>query len=138
VTVPEVTALLMDKSAAAAPEQAYETPVTALAAVAPEHAYQTPVTALAAPTGSASKLAPADRDFLIHKGDEMLARGDVTGARLVFERAAESGDARAANGMARTFDPKVLRMLRVFGIRPDPEKAALWYARSKALETYLH
>jgi hypothetical protein len=135
VTVPEVTTLLTDELAAAGPEQAYQTPVTALAAAAPEKANQTPVIALAAPTGSASKLVPADRDFLIHKGNEMLARGDVAGARLVFQRAAESGDARAADGMARTFDPKVLRMLRVFGIRPDPEKAALWYARSKALET---
>jgi hypothetical protein len=119
VTVPEATVVLIDASAAAAPEQAYRTPVTALAA----------------PTGSATKLTPADRDLLIHKGDEMLARGDVAGARLVYERVAESGDARAADGVARTFDPKVLRMLRVFGIRPDPEKAAFWYARSKALET---
>ena len=65
----------------------------------------------------------------------MLAHGDVSGARLFFQRAAESGDARGAMGMARSFDHKVLKTLRVYGVRPDPEQAAHWYARSKALET---
>jgi hypothetical protein len=119
VEVPEVTMLLADESKASASEQIHEAPAIPLDAS----------------RGLASKLAPADRKLLIQKGDEMLARGDVAGARLVYERAAESGDARAADGMARTFDPKVLKMIRVFGLRPDPDKAAFWYARSRALET---
>jgi TPR repeat protein len=68
------------------------------------------------------------------KAEELLDRGDVSGARLLFRRAAETGDARAALGLARTFDAKVLRTLRVYGVRPDPDQAALWYARSKTLE----
>jgi hypothetical protein len=86
-------------------------------------------------SGPANAIAPADRDLLVLKGEEMLARGDVGGARLFFRRAADSGDARAATGMARTFDPKVLRTLRVYGLRPDPDQAAYWYGRSRALET---
>jgi hypothetical protein len=82
-----------------------------------------------------SRLWPADRDVLVQRGEELLGRGDVGGARLAFQRAAESGNARAAMGMARTFDPKVLRTLRVYGVRPDADQAAQWYARSKTLET---
>ena len=86
------------------------------------------------PSGSTSATRQVGRDALVLRGEEMLERGDVSGARLLFQRAAESGDARAAIGLARTYDSKVLRTLRVYGVRPDPDQAAHWYARSKALE----
>jgi hypothetical protein len=119
VTVPEVAPVLVDATQTSAPEQAQ----------------QPRDPAVAAHSGPASALAPADRDLLVQRGEEMLARGDVSGARLLFRRAAESGDARAAFGLALTFDPKVLGTLRAYGVRPDPDQAAFWYARSKALAT---
>jgi hypothetical protein len=88
-----------------------------------------------------SKLRPSpaavisiDMEFFIAKGEELLARGDVSGARLFFRPAADRGYARAALGIARTFDPKFLRTLRVYGLRGDAERAAYWYARSSEFE----
>jgi hypothetical protein len=60
-------------------------------------------------TGVASLSRPAfrpDRELLVQKGEEMVARGNVSGARLFFQPAAEAGDVRAAIGLARSFDPK--------------------------------
>ena len=71
-----------------------------------------------------------DRDSLVTNGEAALARGDLAAARLLFGRAAVDGDARGARGMARAFDPETFRKLRVLGIRPDPDEAARWYARS--------
>ena len=75
-----------------------------------------------------------DRDSLVTNGEAALARGDLAAARLLFGRAAVDGDARGARGMARTFDPETFRKLRVIGIRPDPDEAARWYARSDLLQ----
>jgi hypothetical protein len=75
-----------------------------------------------------------DRDSLVTRGEAALARGDLSAARLFFGRAAVDGDARGARGMARTFDPETFRKLRVIGIRPDPDEAARWYARSDLLQ----
>jgi len=75
-----------------------------------------------------------DMEFFIAKGEELLARGDVSGARLFFQPAADRGYAQAARGMARTFDPSFLRRLRVHGVRADARQAAYWYARSNELE----
>lgn len=84
--------------------------------------------------GIAISSTSVDRDFLIRRGEELLARGDLAGARLVFGRAAGDGDPRGAIGMARSFDPETLLKVRVLGIRPDPDQAAQWYARSKVLQ----
>jgi hypothetical protein len=117
VIVPEVTLVLLDPLPPASPAQAN----------------QKKEMIIATPSAPTSALALRDRDFLVQKGDEALERGDVSGARLLYRRAADSGDARAALGMARTFDAKVLRTLRVYGVRPDPDQAVFWYGRSKAL-----
>jgi hypothetical protein len=115
VTVPDVELVMIDASRPAIQEQAH-TPAQTTITSHPSHAP-----------------APVERDVLIQKGEERLERGDIAGARLLFSRAAESGDPRAAIGMARTFDAEILRTLRVYGIRPDPAQAAHWYARSKTL-----
>jgi hypothetical protein len=79
-------------------------------------------------------LNSGDRDLLISRGEGLLARGDLSGARLSFSRAAAGGDPRGATGMARTFDPETFRKVRVIGMRPDPQQAAEWHARSKVLQ----
>ncbi len=71
----------------------------------------------------------------INRGDQLLGQGDIIAARSFYERAAASGSARAANGVAMTFDPQFLSRLSVVGIRGDPEQAATWYRNaSKAAE----
>ncbi|NKE44959.1 hypothetical protein HB662_09225 [Roseomonas frigidaquae] len=80
-----------------------------------------------------ARLAPAIVALLIARGDEMLARGDISAARLLYTRAASAGSAAAATAMGRSFDPAVLGELGARGIRPDPEQAAYWYRRATEL-----
>jgi TPR repeat protein len=62
-----------------------------------------------------------------------LRKGDVSGARLLLERALDNGNPRAAFLMGETFDPNVLNKLRVLGIRGDASKAREFYAQALAL-----
>lgn len=100
---------------------------------APKQASQSPIAnaAVSVPV----VLRSFSRDMmalLLRRGDAMFALGDVTAARLLYQRAAEAGDARGASGTAKTYDPRVLAQIGALGIRPDPAAAAVWYR--KALE----
>ena len=67
-------------------------------------------------------------------GAELMANGDVTAARMMFERAAEAGEAAAAFALAETYDPAVLRRLRLRGgIAPDVALARRWYEKARDL-----
>jgi TPR repeat protein len=68
-------------------------------------------------------------EALVRRGEAMLVVGDISGARLFFERAYAAGSAAAATAMGRTHDPLVLETLNVRGLRSDPDKAASWYQR---------
>ena len=62
----------------------------------------------------------------------MLALGDVSAARLLYERAAStSGHAAAAAG--KTYDPAFLAQIGARGIPSDPGAAAEWYRKAVAL-----
>jgi hypothetical protein len=76
---------------------------------------------------------PKSEDRLTSRADELLRKGDVSGARLLLERALDNGNARAAFLMGETFDPNVLTKLRVLGIRGDASKAREFYAQALAL-----
>ncbi len=78
-------------------------------------------------------MAPELLEAMVRRGDAMLAVGDVSGARLLFERAVSGGSAAAATALGRTYDPLVLETLSVRGLRPDAEVAASWYRRGIAL-----
>ncbi|WP_146210748.1 hypothetical protein [Azospirillum sp. TSO35-2] len=69
---------------------------------------------------------------LMKRGDDLFAQGDLAGARLYYEMAAEAGNARAAFALGRTHDPLVHERLHVRGLSPDPEQAAAWYRRAIA------
>jgi TPR repeat protein len=58
--------------------------------------------------------------------------GDVSSARLFYERAADAGDGHATLRLGNTFDPAFLdfAQLRVSG---DSAMAASWYARAREL-----
>ncbi|MEE1656028.1 hypothetical protein VB618_07455 [Microvirga sp. CF3062] len=76
--------------------------------------------------------AKAD-DRLVSRAGELLRTGDVSGARLLLERALASGNARAAFQLAETFDPNVLSKLGTMGIRGDAAKAREFYTQAQAL-----
>ncbi|WP_338661846.1 hypothetical protein VQH23_16620 [Pararoseomonas sp. SCSIO 73927] len=76
---------------------------------------------------------PALLLLLLRRGDALLALGDVSAARLFYERAAAAGSAPAAIAMARTYDPAILGELGVRGLRPERDAAIAWYRRAVAL-----
>jgi hypothetical protein len=69
--------------------------------------------------------------MLLKRGEEFIATGDLAAARLVLQRAAESGDARAALALAGTYDPNVLDQLGAKGFAPDIALAQAWYEKAK-------
>jgi TPR repeat protein len=56
----------------------------------------------------------------------------VVTARIVFQRAAEAGDANAALALGATYDPTVLAKLGVAGL--GLEKARTWYQKAESLD----
>jgi TPR repeat protein len=61
-----------------------------------------------------------------------LAAGDITGARLYLERAAEAGDARALMVLGQSYDPAMLVRIGAIGIKGDADKARDYYAKALA------
>jgi len=67
-------------------------------------------------------------------GGDLMAHGDITAARMMFQRVAEAGEAAGAFALAETYDPVVLRPLRLRGgIAPDPALARSWYEKARDL-----
>jgi TPR repeat protein len=67
---------------------------------------------------------------LLARGDWLFATGDVASARLLYERAANAGEARAAVRLGETFDPVYLHDSHLRGLHGDPGTAAFWYRRA--------
>ena len=80
------------------------------------------------------RIDAAEIALLLKNGAELMVNGDIVAARLMFQRAAEAGDARAAFALAETFDPSVLVKLGTKGaIKADIAMAQQWYAKAKDL-----
>jgi hypothetical protein len=69
--------------------------------------------------------------LLLKRGRDLMASGDLSAARLVLQRAAEARDAEAAMALAATYDPAVLRQLKVYGLTGDVAMARSWYEKAK-------
>jgi hypothetical protein len=67
---------------------------------------------------------------MVKKGAELMANGDVAAARLMYQRAAEAGEATAAFALAESYDPLVLGK---GGIPPDLGLAQTWYTKARDL-----
>ena len=66
---------------------------------------------------------------LIKRGNETFELGDISAARLLYQRAAAAGSATAATALGKTYDP-------AFSPSPnarDPARAAEWYQKAIAL-----
>ncbi len=120
----------------AAPERV-ATALAQPAAMRPAASPDQPKPAPAPITEAVAKLRPpiailsADiLQLLLLRGDAMLALGDLSSARLLYERAASAGDARGAIGVAKTYDPQILSQIGARGIQADPSAAAVWYQKA--------
>jgi hypothetical protein len=69
---------------------------------------------------------------LLTRGDALFARGDISSARLFYERAADAGEGRAALRLGHIYDPVFLDFahLRAQG---DATLAESWYRRAREL-----
>jgi len=76
---------------------------------------------------------PALAEAMIRRADALLQRGDVSAARLLYERAAAAGSGRAATAMGKTFDPAFLAGIGAVGLSADPTLASTWYQRALRL-----
>jgi hypothetical protein len=69
---------------------------------------------------------------LLARGDKLLTLGDVSSARLFYERAADAGDERAALEVGKTFDPVFLYTAHL-SVRGNSAMAVFWYNRAREL-----
>jgi hypothetical protein len=64
---------------------------------------------------------------LIRRGKSLLNDGDFSGARVLFERAANAGSAEGALALGSTYDPNVINRLGAIMVKPDIDSARKWY-----------
>ena len=104
---------------------------------------KTPASTLEA-TSTFASLAPSNQPTapavsraeiagLLARGDWMFAQGNIASARLLYERAADAGEARAAVRLGETFDPVYLDGSNLRGVRGDPNTAVFWYRHARDL-----
>jgi hypothetical protein len=94
-----------------------------------------PALANAPPTSSDPRqLDPRDLAAKMKIGVRLMTYGEITAARVMFQRAAEAGDGAGAFALAETYDPLVLAGLRLReGITPDLALAHTWYEKARDL-----
>ena len=86
-----------------------------------------------APPPAQRKLDQEEIAVLLKRGKDLITNGDLAAARLVLRRAADANDAEAALALGATYDPLVLRSLRVYGFKADPVMARDWYEKASEL-----
>jgi hypothetical protein len=124
----------VERAPAPPPQMAERTPPAPQRAAPPpqpvERAPAPPPVQSVAPAPTRT-LDPAEIDVLVKQGQQFVAAGDFVTARLVFQRAAEAGNAAAALALGASYDPVVLSRLGVRGIDADVAKARAWYQKAK-------
>lgn len=86
-----------------------------------------------APRLNVARMSDEMMRVLMKRGADLVALGDISAARLVYERAASGGSAKAMTELGKTYDPAYLERSNVRGIRPDLATAANWYRKAVAL-----
>ena len=69
----------------------------------------------------------------LERGAVLMRNGDIAGARLLYEDLAVNGSAKGARALAETYDPAYLKGVFTAGLRPNMEKARIWYQRAAEL-----
>jgi len=84
------------------------------------------------------QIEAAELELMVKSGLEFLGNGNIAGARMMFQPAAEAGDAVAAFALAETYDPSVLKKLGAKGgITSDVALANTWYEKARVLGSTL-
>jgi hypothetical protein len=102
-------------------------PTSAAAPTFPER------TAPVDPPSTAARGVPANEQMLLSRADASFKKGDVSGARVIYEYLAMQGSAAGAMAMGETYDPQVLNKMAVKGLTPDTAKARQWYEKAERL-----
>jgi hypothetical protein len=77
-------------------------------------------------------LARAER--MLTQGVKHWEQGNISAARMFFQRAAEAGLAAGALRMGGTYDPaELVRLNALAGVSPDRNEARKWYERARDL-----
>src|SRR6516165_9611636 len=92
-----------------------------------------PVAGLSRPAFAQRQLDREEVMVLLKRGKDLIANGDIAAARLVLRRAADANNAEAALALAETYDPYVLRGLKVYSFAADAERARAWYEKAREL-----
>jgi hypothetical protein len=69
---------------------------------------------------------------LMARASALVAQGNIAAARLVLERAAETGSPEASFALAETYDPLVLSKWGTYGTRGEAMKARELYRKGQA------
>jgi hypothetical protein len=77
------------------------------------------------------QLAAEEIATLLKRGEDLFKTGDLAGARLLLQRAAEAHSAVGALALATTYDPNVLAELGVLGGTGDAAMARAWYEKAR-------
>jgi hypothetical protein len=86
-----------------------------------------------AATPDQADLSDLQRQALLLRGDAFFSAGDVTSARLFYQRGSDAGDGTAALRLGETFDAAFLERAGLSNVRSDPKKAVYWYRRARDL-----
>ena len=92
-------------------------------------------TAAPPPTATSAAQRPQQADIaaLTARGDTFLGSGDVTSARLFYQRGADAGDSVAALRLGETYDPAFLERAHLGRIAGDLNRALYWYRQARDL-----
>jgi hypothetical protein len=77
------------------------------------------------------EFSPNEIAGFVRRAQELLASGDLQGARVLLTRAVDAHDARAALLLAKTFDPIALKQFSATDRGPDVAQARNWYQRAR-------
>ena len=89
-------------------------------------------TAVTEPPKAAEVQGNAEAAKLIARASALLGQGDIGAARIVLERASETGSAKASFMLAETYDPAILTAWGTYGTRGEVTKARELYAKAHA------
>ena len=94
------------------------------------HGTQAVKTAATEPLKAEEAQGSAESAKLIARARVLLGQGNIGAARIVLERAAESGNAQASFMLAETYDPVILSAWGTYGTRGEAAKAREYYAKA--------